>query len=355
MATLIVRDGALRGQRFEVDSGEVTIGREDTDVVIEDDTEVSRNHAVVRPATDGPEIEDLGSTNGTFVNEQQISGSHRLSNGDTVRVGQTRFDVEAEEDDPNKTSVSGLVMPPTQEHAPVAPARRATPPEQPSSSSSDAQAQEDPALSGEQPSSAAAWPPSSPVGEPSASESDDSPSSAPAADPETRAPTSELPTRSKVGGGAVQRAGSDKRPLLIGAAVLGVLIVGYLLYSALAGGPPSTEDYVASVNDICRDDMARVGEFNLNRAGGTERAASLIGGLTEDIDELERPEEEGGRIDAFVSSFQRVGTGFEDLSTSQSANNERRAREADTKLERSTRRFNRAARELGANQCALRG
>ncbi len=239
-----------------------------------------------------------------------------------MRVGQTRFNVEAEDDDPNKTSVSGIVMPPTQEHAPVAPARRATPPDQPSSTSSEAQAQD---------------------------------RQAPAADLETRAPTSELPTRSKVGGGAVQRAGSDKRPLLIGAAVLGVLIVGYLLYSALAGGPPSTEDYVASVNDICRDDMARVGEFNLNRAGETERAASLIGGLTEDIDELERPEEEGGRIDAFVSSFQRVGTGFEDLSTSQSANNERRAREADTKLERSTRRFNRAARELGANQCALRG
>ena len=77
MATLIVRDGPLRGQRFEVDSGEVSIGREDTEVIIEDDTEVSRSHAVVRPTADGLEIEDQGSTNGTFVNEQQISGSHR--------------------------------------------------------------------------------------------------------------------------------------------------------------------------------------------------------------------------------------------------------------------------------------
>jgi len=322
VATLIVRDGPLRGQRFEVDSGEVSIGREDTEVIIEDDTEVSRSHAVVRPTADGLEIEDQGSTNGTFVNEQQISGSHRLSNGDTVRVGQTRFNVEAEDDDPNKTSVSGIVMPPTQEHAPVAPARRATPPDQPSSTSSEAQAQD---------------------------------RQAPAADPETRAPTSELPTRSKVGGGVVQRAGSDKRPLLIGAAVLGALIVGYLLYSALAGEPPSTEDYVASVNDVCGDHTTRVRELNLNRAGGTGRAASLIGGLAEDIVELERPEEGGARIDAFVSSFQRVGTGFEDLSTSQSANNERRAREAERKLERSTQRFNRAAREFGASRCALRG
>ncbi len=321
-ATLIVRDGPLRGQRFEVDSGEVSIGRDDTDVIIEDDTEVSRSHAVVRPTADGLEIEDQGSTNGTFVNEQQISGSHRLSNGDTVRVGQTRFDVEAEDDDPNKTSVSGIVMPPTQEHAPVAPATRATPPEQSTSAPDDAQEQAGPD---------------------------------PAADPETRAPTSELPTRSKAGGGVVQRTGSDKRPLLIGTAVLGALIVGYLLYSALAGGPPSTEDYVASVNDICRDDVARVGELNVNGAGGTERATSLIGGVTEEIEELERPEEGGDRIDAFVTSFQRVGTGFEDLSTSQSANNERRAREAETRLERSTQRFNRAARELGANRCALRG
>ncbi|MGH2752537.1 MAG: FHA domain-containing protein [Actinomycetota bacterium] len=338
MATLIVRDGPLRGRRIELGTDEVTIGRENTAVVIEDDSEVSRNHAVVR-SSDGVEIEDAGSTNGTFVNERRISGPTPLNHGDVVRVGQTRLDVEVEED-PNQTRVSGVVAPPTQEHSAPSPPANDDQPKQAAAPEPAADAPQEPAAQSDVDELQV---PASQGSEPAPAE----------ADREMRAPTSELPTRSKVGGGAVHRAGSNKRNLVIAAAAVGALIVGFLLYSLIAGGAPSRADYVASVNDICREDMARLNELNVNRAGSTERAASLVAGMTGEIDGLERPEGDERQIDRFIASFERVGAGFEDLNTSQRANNERRARDAARQLQRATRRFDRAARSLGTGQCAF--
>ena len=71
----------------------MTIGREEADISIED-PEISRRHAEVRPAGDGIEVEDLGSTNGTFVNGSKIDSPTALSGGDTVRVGQAEIQVE---------------------------------------------------------------------------------------------------------------------------------------------------------------------------------------------------------------------------------------------------------------------
>ena len=91
---VVVKTGSLAGRRITIDR-EVTLGREGTDLVFEDDGEVSRRHAVVRWVDGRAEIEDLGSTNGTFVNERRISEPTSLSSGDTVRVGQTTLEVEA--------------------------------------------------------------------------------------------------------------------------------------------------------------------------------------------------------------------------------------------------------------------
>ncbi|MGH2697938.1 MAG: FHA domain-containing protein [Actinomycetota bacterium] len=344
MAHLIVRDGPLRGRRFEVTSGEVTIGRENSEVLVEDDGEVSRNHAVVRPSEGGLEIEDLGSTNGTFVNERRITEPTPLNRGDIVRVGQTRLDVEIP-DDPNKTIVSGVVAPPTQEHpAPVPPP--AVPPHSAAGERSE-DAQSTPVPS-------AAEPPPEPqvdelqvpfvrrTGEPSQAE----------ADPDARAPTSELPVRKKVGGGGVERAGSNKRALLIIGAVL-LAVVAFGLYSLVALGAPSRQEYVASINDICREDMARLNDLNDSRARNTKRATALIGDMTVEIEELERPEGNEREIDRFISTFQRVGSRFETLNVSQRANNNRRAREAARRLDRDVRRFEDASRNLGARQCTF--
>jgi predicted component of type VI protein secretion system len=99
VTAFIARDGAVEGQRFELE-GDRTIGREGADITLDDD-QVSRSHA--RVSVDGATItiEDLGSTNGTFVNGAKIEAATPLSPGDTVRIGATTFALEAEaEPDP---------------------------------------------------------------------------------------------------------------------------------------------------------------------------------------------------------------------------------------------------------------
>jgi FHA domain len=93
MANLVGRDGALRGQRFGVGS-ELYVGREGQQLTVED-SEMSRRHAVLRVAGGTMTVEDLGSRNGTFVNEQRIAGVTVLAPGDVVRFGTTSFTVEA--------------------------------------------------------------------------------------------------------------------------------------------------------------------------------------------------------------------------------------------------------------------
>ena len=65
----------------------MTLGREAADVTIADN-EISKRHAVFRPVGEGVQVEDLGSTNGTFVNGERIS-ARPLDVGDTIRLGGT--------------------------------------------------------------------------------------------------------------------------------------------------------------------------------------------------------------------------------------------------------------------------
>jgi len=342
VAYLIVRDGSLRGRRFEVESGEVTIGRERTDVLLDDDGEVSRNHAVVRQSSEGFEVEDLGSTNGTFVNEQRISEPTRLSSGDIVRVGQTRFDVEIKED-PNKTVVSGLVAPPTQEHSPPPDMPPPAPPAEPEDKLDHASANSDaPAPPAESQVDELPLPSSRRMEEPQA-----------APDPAMREETSELPGRTRVGGGDVQRPGSTKRLLFVVAGVILFGVVAYAIYTVVADGAPSRADYVISVNDVCRGRMPRVSDLNGERARNTRQAALAISEMTVQIGELERPEASNREIDRFMSTLEGVASGLEDLDVSQRANNNRRAQEADRKLQRSVDRFENASKNLGTEQCTF--
>jgi FHA domain len=94
MPALIVRQGPAAGQRIEL-AEETVLGRADNEF-LQHDTEVSRRHAMVRSGPEGLSIEDLGSSNGTFVNDQRIEGSAPLSSGDVVRLGTTTFEVEVE-------------------------------------------------------------------------------------------------------------------------------------------------------------------------------------------------------------------------------------------------------------------
>ena len=78
----------MAGRVLPIEAG-LTIGREGTDIVLPD-PEVSRKHAVMRVMEDGgAAIEDTGSTNGTYVNEEHIglNGKRDLKDGDKVRFG----------------------------------------------------------------------------------------------------------------------------------------------------------------------------------------------------------------------------------------------------------------------------
>ena len=92
MARLRAVSGPLAGQTFDVEN-EVVIGREDTDLTI-DDVELSRRHAVVRRHASRLQVEDLGSTNGTFVDGTRIEEPTILGGGAEIRIGTTKLVVE---------------------------------------------------------------------------------------------------------------------------------------------------------------------------------------------------------------------------------------------------------------------
>ena len=83
------------GVQLELDSTSLTIGRgAENDVSIEGDEFASARHLRIEPRSDGVWALDLGSTNGTFVNGEQIDDARRLVDGDVVAVGETELRFE---------------------------------------------------------------------------------------------------------------------------------------------------------------------------------------------------------------------------------------------------------------------
>ncbi len=81
------------GQLFEI-AGSIVIGRDSTADLVLDDDQVSRRHFRLTLDENRTVVEDLGSTNGTFVNGARVTTPRRLGKGDVVRVGQTDLRVE---------------------------------------------------------------------------------------------------------------------------------------------------------------------------------------------------------------------------------------------------------------------
>lgn len=91
---LKVTEGNAEGSHIQVDD-ELVIGRHaGGEGGLAADAELSRRHARIALVDGDYVIEDLGSTNGTFVNEHRISGPEILSVGDTVGVGGTTLVVQ---------------------------------------------------------------------------------------------------------------------------------------------------------------------------------------------------------------------------------------------------------------------
>jgi predicted component of type VI protein secretion system len=91
MATFAItmQVGPEPGMTFGLDKNSILLGRDPVCDVLVEDSEVSRRHARLIAQSGGYVIEDLGSTNGTFVNEQRIRSMVPLKAGTTFRLGET--------------------------------------------------------------------------------------------------------------------------------------------------------------------------------------------------------------------------------------------------------------------------
>ena len=88
---VVVKSADLQsGEDFELNSAQLTIGRgNQNDIAIATDEYASARHARFEPRQDGVWVQDLGSTNGTYLNGTRLDRPRRLSRGDIVRVGET--------------------------------------------------------------------------------------------------------------------------------------------------------------------------------------------------------------------------------------------------------------------------
>ena len=85
-AMLIIHRGPNRGERFLLNSPDTSIGRSGDNDVLLDDVTVSRKHANIRRAGERFELIDLGSLNGTYVNNNSIARA-TLNSGDEIQFG----------------------------------------------------------------------------------------------------------------------------------------------------------------------------------------------------------------------------------------------------------------------------
>jgi pSer/pThr/pTyr-binding forkhead associated (FHA) protein len=88
LASLLVRSGAMKGRRLAVKVPVVNIGRADFNDIVISDPSVSTSHAKLQRRDDIWMLSDLGSTNGTFVEGERLSGEVPLGPGTTVKFGE---------------------------------------------------------------------------------------------------------------------------------------------------------------------------------------------------------------------------------------------------------------------------
>jgi pSer/pThr/pTyr-binding forkhead associated (FHA) protein len=137
---LIERSGPNPGEIFELTKDIITMGRDVTNDVVLADPEVSRQHARINRTPGGYVLEDLGSTNGSFVNGERLVAPRVLNPGDLVGLGEDvtlTFEATAGEAaatvmaDSDQAPAQAQAPPPPPQRQPTPPAQAAAPPPAP--------------------------------------------------------------------------------------------------------------------------------------------------------------------------------------------------------------------------------
>jgi pSer/pThr/pTyr-binding forkhead associated (FHA) protein len=119
---LIMRTGPTPGATFILEGDQLNIGRDSTNEITINDAEISRRHARLTFQGGKYVLEDLGSTNGTFVNGQRLAGPRVLKAGEVVSFGEQIVLVfEVTTNDPGATMVSPRAAVVPSASRPVAP------------------------------------------------------------------------------------------------------------------------------------------------------------------------------------------------------------------------------------------
>jgi pSer/pThr/pTyr-binding forkhead associated (FHA) protein len=92
---LIVTAGALAGTRIALDGRPIMIGRADDSTLVLDDDYASTRHARISQSGDDWYVEDLGSTNGTYLDRNKVSGPTRVPIGTPIRIGKTVIELRS--------------------------------------------------------------------------------------------------------------------------------------------------------------------------------------------------------------------------------------------------------------------
>lgn len=93
MHSLIVQTGKHKGKKIVLPDKEVVIGREETCFIRMTSADVSRQHCSLTPTEKGLLVRDLGSQNGTIVNNVRVEIETLLQPGDILRVGPIQFEL----------------------------------------------------------------------------------------------------------------------------------------------------------------------------------------------------------------------------------------------------------------------
>lgn len=91
---LVVTEGPLRGTTLPLGASAVLIGRAPSCTLVLDDDYSSSRHARVFPEGDQWLVEDMGSTNGTFLDDQKVTGPVPVRPGAQIRIGQSVLELQ---------------------------------------------------------------------------------------------------------------------------------------------------------------------------------------------------------------------------------------------------------------------